>query len=73
MHTSTRINDDTDFKKFRNVGQEHCIEEESNGQLATFFDWLTKSTYEGKKKYREIDYDLYGYTVSECLVCWFTS
>ena len=49
----------------RNVGQEHCIEEESMGSLAPFFDWIKPATYEGKKTFREMDYDLWGYTVSE--------
>ena len=48
----------------RTKGMEHCIEEESNGKLAGFWDWLDTATYEGKRKYREIDYDLWGYTVS---------
>ena len=39
------------------------------GTLAPFFEWLTASaTYEGKRTYHEIDYDLWGYTVSEGLV-----
>lgn len=54
------------FIKSRNVGQEHCIEEESmGGQLSLFFDWLPRATYEGKKTYHEQQYDLWGYTVSE--------
>ena len=39
------------------------------GTLAPFFEWLTApATYEGKRNYHEIDYDLWGYTVSEELV-----
>ena len=48
----------------RMTGQEHCIEDESNGQLDAFWDWLPKATYEGKTKYHEVSYDLWGYTVS---------
>ena len=52
----------------RTVGQEHCIVEESNGQLAGFFDWVKPATYEGQKKYHEISYDLWGYTVRRIIV-----
>ncbi len=55
----------------RHMGEEHCAPESRNvtSTLPPFFDWAKYATYEGQPKVREMNYDLWGLTVSDCPNC----
>lgn len=50
---------------FRGMGSDaHCIDMESNGLLAPFWEWLDKAVYEGQRIVHERPLDLWGAVVS---------